>query len=342
MRFRLKLLTNKIFYIVIFFSIITILTSLILSGGCSAKDLDKFQLTREMMGTFISVSVYADDEEFAQSAINSAFVEMERIEYIASIYSEDSEATFLNNNGYIDNPSAELYEMITEAKNYTEFTEGAFDITVQPILELWQSGLWEEEESEQGKRVNETLALVGSDMISVDVNRIEFERKGMKITLGGIAKGYAVDKAIKVLEDKGIKHALVNAGGDIRAIGKKPDGSFWTVALQNPDNKDEEIEVFKISDIAITTSGNYERYFNPDKDVHHITDPRTGYSANKCISATVISNSGMDADALSTSIFVLGPEKGLELVNKLDGVETLIIDNNRNIFRSKGLEKYIN
>ncbi len=340
MGFNLSSGKNKVFYFVIFVALTIILLTFNLTTGCNFRTLQKFQENREMMGTFVSITVYAAEEDFALEAIDSAFGKIKKIEEIASIYSEESEVSFLNKNGYIDNPSAELYELITESKNYTEVTGGAFDITVQPILELWEAGLWKEEENVQKQKISDALNLVGSDMILVDVNRIEFEKEEMSVTLGGIAKGYAVDKAIEVLKAKGIEYALVDAGGDIMASGKKPDGSYWTIALQNPDKESEEIAAFQVHDRAVTTSGNYERYFDPEKEVHHITDPRTGFSANKCISATVISNSCMDADALSTSVFVLGPEEGLSLINKLDGVEALVIDNKRNIFESKSLDEY--
>ncbi|MDZ7837891.1 MAG: FAD:protein FMN transferase [Actinomycetota bacterium] len=177
---------------------------------------------------------------------------------------------------------------------------------MQPLLELWEAGLWKETEQVQQEKIGQTMEAVGSNYIIMGADSISFEKKGMKITLGGIAKGYAVDKAMEVLKSKGIDYALINAGGDIMTTGKKPDGSFWTIALENPDNKQENIETFKVSGQAVTTSGNYERYFDPDREAHHLIDPRSGYSANQCISSTIISTSCMDADALSTSILCWG------------------------------------
>jgi len=312
------------------------------SAGCNFKTYHRFEQTREMMGTFVSITVYAEDQQQAESAMDSAFEKISQIEAVATIYNESSEASFLNRNGYIDQPSEHLLKLVTESKNYHQISGGAFDITVQPILELWQAGLWKEPEEVQQERISQSMELVGSDMIKVGIDRIEYEKENMKITLGGIAKGYAVDKALEVLKKEGIRYALINAGGDIMTSGQKPDGSYWTIALENPDNREEKIAVLKVVNKAVTTSGNYERYFDPDKEAHHIIDPRSGYSANLCISATIISNSCMDADALSTSIFVLGPQEGIELVNRLNGVEALIIDNERNIYKSNGLSKYIN
>lgn len=293
------------------------------------------------MGTVVTMTVYATDNQQADDAMEAAFEKMIQIESIANTYDPASEISILNEEGFIKDPSPVLVELVTESKNYYQISQGAFDITIQPLLELWEAGLWKETEQVQQEKIDQTMEAVGSNYIIMGADSISFEKEGMKITLGGIAKGYAVDKAMGVLKSKGIEYALVNAGGDIMTTGKKPDGSFWTIALENPDNKQESIETFKVSGQAVTTSGNYERYFDPDREAHHLIDPRSGYSANQCISSTIISTSCMDADALSTSIFVLGPQQGIDLVNSLNGVEALIIDNDRNIFRSEGLSKYV-
>ena len=266
---------------------------------------------------------------------------MREVEKIASIYDNESEAYMLNENGYIENPSDDLVNLIKLSLYYYRTTNGSFDITVQPFIDLWKAGLWKENKTTQLKILNRKKRLIGSDKIVIEKNKIYFKEKGMKITLGGIAKGYAVDEAIKVLKKKGIKYALIDAGGDMRAIGRKPDGEDWMIALENPDNRTEYIAAFKISDIAIATSGNYERYFSQDKKVHHIINPKTGFSADTCISATVIARNATSADALATAVFVMGSEKGLKLIDSLQGVEALVIDQNRTIHYSKGVDAYI-
>jgi len=333
---------NKLrFSVIIFFVFFIFLLLLLPLNGCKLNSIKKVEETREHMGTFVSIIVYSD-EETAHSVINSAFDRIEEIEKIASIYDENSEATSLNRNGYLDNPSQELIELINASLYYYEITGGSFDITVQPVLELWSEGLWKESEEVQAEKIKEVLLSVGSDKIKVGEDRIEFEADGMSITLGGIAKGYAVDEALKVIKNMGIKNALVNAGGDMGMLGSKPDGEMWNVELKNPDeDSDEKLPSFSLSDKAIATSGNYERYFDPDKKVHHITNPKTGYSADICISATIIADSCMEADALATSIFVMGPEDGLKLVESLDRVEALIIDSERNLYKSIGLADFL-
>ncbi len=324
--------------VIIFFVFLLVLLPL---NGCKLNSIKKVEETRNYMGTFVNIIVYSD-EETAHNAINSAFDRIEEIEKIASIYDENSEATSLNRNGYLDNPSQEFTELINASLYYYEITGGSFDITVQPVLELWAEGLWEESEEVQAEKLKEVLLAVGSDKIKVGEGRIEFEADGMSITLGGIAKGYAVDEALKVIGDMGIKNALVNAGGDMSMLGPKPDGEMWNVELKNPDeDSDEKLPSFILSDNAIATSGNYERYFDPDKKISHITNPKTGYSADGCISATIIADSCMEADALATSIFVMGPEDGLKLVESLDGVEALIIDPERSLYKSSGLADFL-
>ena len=328
-------------------SIFSIVGFLLLSfSSCKFSTTEKIEETREVMGSYATITVFSD-EETGNKAINAAFDRIQEIEDIASIFDENSEASFLNKNGYLDNPSPDFLNLVNSSIDYYNITGGCFDITVQPLLDLWSGGLWQESEEVQAQRVEETFSVIGSDKIIVSDDRIEFEVDGMAITFGGIAQGYAVDEALKVIKGFGIKQALVNISGDLYAMGIKPGGEKWTVELENPDksgNADTDIEplpTFVFEDKAVTTSGNYYRYYDPEGEVGHIMDPRTGYSAVSCISATVIADTTIQADALATSVFVLGPEEGMDLVESLDGVEALIIDSGRNIYESSGLSEYI-
>ncbi|MDD3818593.1 MAG: FAD:protein FMN transferase [Actinomycetota bacterium] len=330
----------------IFFVAILIFLSI---SSCKFRTIDKFEETREMMGTYVTITVYSD-EETAANAINAAFEEIEKIENIASIYDEKSEASFLNKNGYIEDPSPEFLELIKISVDYYNITDGCFDITVQPLLDLWSAGLWKESEEVQAQKIKETLELVGSDKIDIKDNRIEFKKEGMAITFGGIAKGYAVDKAVEKIKEYGINCCLVNAGGDLYAMGIKPDGEKWAVELESPDEDTEEsteepgtepVTVFLVSDKAVTTSGGYHRYYDLEKKVHHINDPRTGYTADKCKSVTIIADNCTDADVLATSVFVMGPDDGIKLVESLNNVEAFIIDSGGKIYKSSGISEYI-
>ena len=152
---------------------------------------------------------------------------------------------------------------------------------------------------------------------------VKFKRKGMAINLGGVAKGYALDRAIKVLKERKVKEALINAGGDIKIMGKRD----WKIGLQHPRKEDEVLAVIKLKDQAIATSGDYQRYFiKKGKRYHHIINPETGYPANKCMSVTIIGPNAIQTDILATGVFILGPEKGMELIEILENVEGIIVD----------------
>jgi len=318
-----------------------IILIVVLGSITCARELPmKFEETRDLMGTYVKVVVYSD-EKTAEEAISAAFARMEEIEKIASIFDEESEAFKLNQDEYLDAPSDELLELISMSLDYNKLTEGSFDITVQPLLDLWAGGLWKESEEVQQSKINQTLGLTGWDKIGIEANQIYFKVEGMKITLGGIAKGYAVDEALEVISSMGIKHALVNAGGDMGTLGSKPNREPWSVALVNPDDTSQCLATFSFSDKAIATSGNYERYFDPEKKAGHIINPKTGYSAQECISVTIIAENCTQADALATGVFVMGPDDGIELVESLDDVECLIVDADRIIHRSSGLSKYL-
>jgi len=305
-----------------------------------------FEETRSMMDTYVRVVVYSD-EQTAQKAITAAFDRIEEIVNIASTFDENAEAFKLNQNGYSDTPSDELLELINLSLYYSELTDGSFDITVQPLLDLWEYNpdadkqFWELDESTQKPEINKALKLVGTDQIIIKDNTISFKEEGTKITLGGIAKGYAVDEALEVLKGMGIKYALVDAGGDIGTIGSEPDNELWDIALVNPDDTSQSLATFRVSDKAVTTSGNYERYFDPEAKVGHIMDPKTGYSVTGCISVTIIADSCTQADVLATGVFVMGPEDGMRLVDSLDDVECFIVDADRIIHRSSGLSEYL-
>jgi len=339
----MKDLNNPYRVIAGFLILITLMLSLTSCGLTSCtKNLKMYEETRSLMGTFATITVYSSDEETGREAISDAFTRIEDIESKASIFDEQAEAFHLNRDGYLNNPSDDLFKLITMSLDYSQITEGYFDITVQPLLDLWGPGeLWKESEEVQQTRINETMELIGSVNIGIEDNRIYFELEGVKITLGGIAKGYAADEALQVLRDRGIKHALVNIGGDMSALGSKPGGEPWRIVLVNPDDTSQSLATFIFSDKSITTSGNYQRYFDPNKEVHHILNPKTGYSANECISVTIIAENGTRADILATSVFVMGPEDGLGLVESLDSVECFIVDANRVIHQSSGLSNYL-
>ena len=304
--------------------------------ACSQQPiLQKTSVTKQLMGTEVTITTYTEDKTTATKSIAAAFKEIERKEGLMSNYINTSEVYILNQNKFLEDASDDLLYVLIKSNQYSVLSNGSFDITVQPILDLYTKSfketnkppeLWQIGKTQQ-KYVDYKKARIESRAVSL--------KEGMSITLGGIAKGYAIDAAIKVLENNGINHALVNAGGDMRAIGNKGTED-WSIALKNPRNEEEYITMIDLNNRSIATSGDYERYFDENKTFHHIIDPRSGLSATELISVTIVTEKAIDADALATSVFVLGPKQGMDLIENLDNVEGLLITNNRSIIKSSG------
>nr|WP_167880849.1 FAD:protein FMN transferase [Methanococcoides sp. AM1] len=297
--------------------------------------------SRSIMDTTVTIAIYDFNEEHAVQTVDKAFARIIDVDDVMSSYKNDSQTSILNDGSRLEGASPDLIYVIQRSMYYSTISDGAFDITIMPVLDLWASkfspgGTYQPPTQEE---IDTTLELVDYRMITIEDGNISME-PGMKIALGGIAKGYAVDQAIATLTSEGITSCFVDAGGDGRYIGTKPDGNMWTVGLQNPDKQGDFITVMQLEDMAVATSGNYERYFSDAAKVSHISDPRTGYSVNELISATVIAETAMDADALATTVFVLGEEEGMQLIETLEGVECLIITSDKRILRSTGFAQY--
>ncbi|WP_407281637.1 FAD:protein FMN transferase [Methanolobus sp. WCC1] len=313
------------------------------TGPQTLEEQEIYSQTRSLMDTTVTISVANSNETSAIEIIDRAFEKISYVDELMNNYDNSSEISILNSEGEVTNADPELVSVISRSTYYSEKSNGAFDISIQPILDLWASkyapgGTNQPPTSDE---INETLKLVNYSAIMIDGNNISM-KKGMKITLGGVAKGYAVDAAIESLRSDGITSGFVNAGGDGRYIGTKPDGTQWRVGLQNPDKNGDALTIMDIQDVAVATSGNYERYFSDEAKVSHIADPRTGYPSSNLISSTVIAKTAMDADALATSVFILGQEDGLAMIEELEDVECLIITNDKEIIKSSGFSSYEN
>jgi thiamine biosynthesis lipoprotein len=282
------------------------------------------------MGTLVSITVLASDRA---EAVEKAFAEIDRLERMMSTYVEESEISRLNRDGSLA-AGAEMQEVVERALHFHRISGGAFDITVKPVLDLHEAS-FDRDGNPPGEAELEAVSdRVDSAGIRIDDGTIALAQ-GAEITLDAIAKGYIVDRAVEILRGSGVEHALVNAGGDVRALGDKA-GVPWRVALQNPRDPSDYLAVIDLSDRSVATSGDYRRYFEPTLQHHHILDPRTGTSARDLISVTVTAETAMDADALSTTVFVLGPHEGLALVESLDGVEALVVTADREVLQSSG------
>jgi thiamine biosynthesis lipoprotein len=282
---------------------------------------------RNIMGTFVTIIVAHPDVHEASKAVYAAFDEIYRINDLMSVHKKTSEVSILNREGRYQGLSADTRYVIQRANHLSELSEGAFDITILPVLNLW------EEKARTGRvptdaEIQERLTLVNHRNIVAEHDNIKFRKHGMGIILAGVAKGYAVDKAIEALKQCNIKHALVNAGGDIRAIGGKSEAKPWRIAIRDPINKTRMATYLEFYEQAIATSGTFHR---PAKD---IIDPSTGSPAQGLLSSTVITQTAIDADTLATSLFILGAKRGMELAKKLSGVKAIVITNDGGILKS--------
>ncbi len=311
--------------------------NLIAESNVSSNDV--IAESQQLMGTIVTIEIVGTKTN-AETSINSAFKEIDRIEKLMTTFDSNSEIGILNAEGQVDNVSDDLIYVIEQSIYYGNISDGAFDVTIKPILDLWKTKIIAGKYP-TGQEINETLTLVNYSNITVENNTIYLNAEGMSITVDGIAKGYAVDQAVKVLKNNGYASGFVNAGGDGMYFGTRPDGSDWKVGLRNPENKSQSIVVMEISDKAVATSGNYERYFNESARLSHISDPRTGYSSQSLLSATIIAGSAMEADTLATTVFVLGPDKGLELIENIHNTECILITPENEIITSSGFDTYL-
>ncbi len=299
--------------------------------------LHKVSETRTAMGTFVSMTLLHTSPDQAQEAIGRSFEEMDRLTRDMSRFDSRTAVAQLNREGRLDDVPPDMSKVVGQALSHYRISNGAFDISVKPVVDLYQRRFSGKSPSQpSGREIREALKLVNAGDIQIRGNSLLFKKPGMGITLDGIAKGYIVDRASDVLFKHGVKNYLINAGGDIRTFGHRQDGKPWTIAVQDPHKKQKYPDKIRMTNGAIATSGNYEVYFDREKMFHHIVNPKSGYSPHKTTSVSVWAGTAMDADALSTTVFVMGPEKGIGLVNSLPGCECLVMGKGNRKMRSAG------
>jgi len=290
--------------------------------------------TRLMMGTTVTIKAEAFPED-----IQKALGVMEKVDSLMNDYDPQSEISILNKEGKAK-VSPELKEVITRAVHFSRLTKGAFDITVGPLVRFWQK-MEKEKRIPTQKELEDVLSVVGYQNIKVKGDTIVLGKKGMMLDVGGIAKGYAVDKAIEVLKKRGVKNALVDAGGDLYCLGEGPHGK-WRIGIQHPRKMKEIVGVVEVKDRGVATSGDYRRYYSiKGKRFGHIINPATGWTVQDTPSSvTIIAPDATSADALATGVFVLGLKEGMNLINSLTEVEGMIISDDMEVLRSGGWEKF--
>lgn len=300
------------------------------------RKLYKVTRTRLGMGTFIAITAMHPSKAEADDAIGMALEEMNRVGRMLDRYQSSSAVGTLNHEGYLADLPKEVCDVVGRALYFHKATGGAFDITVKPLVDMYKEHFATHQTAPPEKEVAKLLELVDASAVRFDGRSIRFAKEGMGITLDGIAKGYIIDQGARVLKASGIKHGLINAGGDIRAIGGKDSRVPWRVAVQNPDKEGPYLDVITMVNGAVATSGNYEVYFDKEKLFHHIVNPRTGRSPLQSTSVSVLASNVMDADALSTSVFVLEPVAGKRLVESMPNTECLILTDGKKKVASTG------
>lgn len=291
---------------------------------------------RVIMGTFSRVVVVARSEKAGRACIAAAFKVQRRIESLMSYHRPDSELNRVNRHA-AERPvpvNPLTFEVLQQAVYFSELSGGAFDVTVGPLVDLWRAA-GDANEPPSEAALTEARLRVGYEKLILEPKEmtVQFATEGMRIDLGGIAKGFAIDKSVEAVRKGGALGGMVDIGGDIRCFGRPPEGQeHWRIGLQDPTEATEDLItgepllILQLSDAAVTTSGDYRRYTTvAGRKQSHIMDAQTGRGANQLVSVTIIAPNATTADALATAVSVLGPQKGLALIETLPAVETILL-----------------
>jgi FAD:protein FMN transferase len=292
-----------------------------------------------IMGTRCAVELWATDRNAGNAAIEAVLADMRRVDALMSTYKPDSEISRVNDNAANDPVpvTAELFGLLQTSVQYSGLSKGAFDITYASVGYLYD---YRQHFHPDEKAIAAALPTVDYRQLKLDPAKrtVAFGKPGMRIDLGGIAKGYAVDRGIQILKDRGFTHAMVNAGGDTRVSGDR-FGKPWIVGIRHPDRKDEIAMRIPLVDAAFSTSGDYERFFDEGGvRYHHIIDPKTGHSPHAVRSVTVIASNATRTDGLTKTVFILGPKDGIDFINSLPDADAIVIAADGKVSYSKGLQ----
>jgi thiamine biosynthesis lipoprotein len=341
----------------IVFVVLALILTLYVFGKKSRIEADSGY--RLVMGTFAHIKVIAKDEDTAKRCVETAFAELKKVDDLMSDYKGDSEISEVNRDASerAVKVSASTFQVLQKSVEFSRLSESAFDITIAPLAELWRTAA-ESNSVPTEAELSDARSKVGYEKLILDANEmtVRFAVDGMKLDLGGIAKGYAIDRAIEAMRVGGAVGGMVDVGGDIRCFGLPPEGKkTWRIGLQNPAGTDTDEEtlaggadqvliVLVFNDAAVATSGGYRRFVLIEGKKHsHIVNPKTATSAEGLSSVTIISQHALDADALATSVSVMGPEKGLALIEKIPSTEAILITPSPDyqLIKTAGAEKYM-
>ncbi|MGL4738733.1 MAG: FAD:protein FMN transferase [Cellulosilyticaceae bacterium] len=316
-------------------------------SGCMAtsspspESSSPLKQTQFMMGTTITISLFDHQNE---ETLTKAFERISTLENELSINKENTLLDEVNDASGSQSIAVnkDMFDVIKHGLYYSELTDGSFDITVGPLVSLWRIG-FPEARVPSTSEIKAALPLINYKNVTLDETQhtVYLTQPGMQIDLGGIAKGYAADEVVQVLKDNGVAHAIVDLGGNVYTLGSKVDGSPWKVGVQDPFNpRGAIIGYIPLTNKSAVTSGIYERFLEADgKKYHHILDPETGYPfSNEIVGVTIISETSMDGDALSTSVFSKGIEDGLAFVNALEGIDAIFISKDHKVYVTDGIK----
>lgn len=310
---------------------------LLLAVSCKSSEVNTIKRTTVVMGSTIEVQVRGADEEKANKAISAAFEESKRLDTLFSTYIKNNNMWKINNSSdekiVVD---AETFLMLKKSDELWKLTGGAFDAAIGKIIDL----VGFEKNSPRlpsPQEIIKAVENVGWNKVKLREPNILIKPKNVKISFNAIVPGYAADNCAQILEKYGIKNYLVNVGGEVFS-----KGSNWKIGIQHPRKEKELLGAVEVNGFGISTSGDYQKYFKKDgKRFTHIFNPATGYPANECEAVTIIAKDALTADALSTGIFVLGPKKGIELIEKIEDVEGIIVDTTGTIHESSGFKNFL-
>ena len=334
-----KNLKQKIIIIIMLFSIIFTFS------GCQEEKQEvisntKISSSEFLLDTHVTITLYGTEDETLFPII---FGEIERLEKLLSVHIEGSDLDQIKENAGIKpiKVSEDTIKIMEKSIKYSKLTNGLFDITSGPLIDLWGIGT-ESEKIPSQEEIYSAVKLIDYEKIKIDKENttVLLAEKGMIANLGAIAKGYIADKIEEKLQDLGVKSAIINLGGNVQLIGAKPDGTLFRIGIQDPDEtRGGNIGVYTGKDVTIVSSGDYERFFIKDGvRYHHILNPKTGYPVETEIkSVSIITDESFEADALSTSVLLSGWEKGIEMVENLENVEAIFINKNHEVYVTNGL-----
>ncbi|MEG0133196.1 MAG: FAD:protein FMN transferase [Clostridium sp.] len=325
-------------------SVLLVLVLIIIVGvGCSKPSLPNSPISKTelLLGTVCTITLY-DNSDVA--VIDKAFTRLKELEDILSINKMDTELDKVNNMSGIApvKVSDDTLKVVSKGLEYSKLSNGSLDITIGPLVKLWGIGTDDAKLPFQSE-IDSKKALVDYNLIDIDESNqtIFLKTAGMVIDLGAIAKGYAADEVTEILKDSGVSSGIVDLGGNIFVIGKKANNTPWNVGIQNPEKSgDDTIGFITTSNKSVVTSGIYERFFEFEgKNYHHILNPETGFPYdNEVLGVSIVSDTSIDGDSLSTTLFALGVDKGLALIESLNGVDAIFITKDHKLHMTSGFK----